>query len=74
MSKEILTFGDTKIEKNKFPHHKSPVSLWNVDIEKVLVSDKISFGEKTINTLLVTCIMMTKLSHSIQCLLKQVHM
>ena len=33
----------------------------NVDIEKVLVSNKISFSEKkTISTLLVTCIMIMK--------------
>ena len=34
----------------------------NVDIEEVLVSEKIYFGEKT---LLVTCIMMIKLSYYI---------
>ena len=27
MGKDILTFGDTEIEKNKFYHHKSPVFL-----------------------------------------------
>ena len=32
------------------------------DIEKVLASKKISFGEKTINTLLVTCTIIIKLS------------
>ena len=47
MGKEILTFGDIEIEKNKFYHDKSPVPLRNVDIEKVLVSSKISFGKKT---------------------------
>ena len=46
MGKEILTFGNTEIEKNKFYHHKSPVPLRDVDIEKVLVSNKIYFGEK----------------------------
>ena len=25
MGKEILTFGDTEIEKIKFYHHKSPI-------------------------------------------------
>ena len=30
------------------------IFLKDVDIEKVLISNKISFGEKTINTLLVT--------------------
>ena len=46
MGKEILTFGDIEIEKNKFYHHKTPVPLRDVDIEKVLVSNKISFGEE----------------------------
>ena len=27
MAKEILTFGDIEIEKNKFYHHESPVPL-----------------------------------------------
>ena len=39
MSKKILTF-------LKFYRHKSPIPLWNVDIEKVLVSNKIFSGEK----------------------------
>ena len=25
MCKEILTFGDVEIEKNKFYHHKTPI-------------------------------------------------
>ena len=37
----------------------------NEDIEKVLVSDKISFGEKTIRTLLVTRTIIIKLSRCI---------
>ena len=46
MGKEILTFGNTEIEKNKFYRHMTPIFLEDVDIEKVLVSKKISFGEK----------------------------
>ena len=45
MGKEILTFGNTEIEKNKPYHNKSPIFLKDVDIEKVLVSNKISLGE-----------------------------
>ena len=57
MGKEILTSGDVEIEENKFYRNKT-LSFWkNVDIEKVLASDKGSFGEKTICSLLVTCIM-----------------
>ena len=33
------------------------------DIEKVLVSNKISFGEKSHKYLLVTCIMVINLNH-----------
>ena len=50
MGKEILTFGNIEIEKNKFYRHKTPIFLKDVDIDKVLVSNKISFSEKTINT------------------------
>ena len=63
MGEEILMFGDNQIEKNTFFGHKSPVPLRDVDIEKVLVSKKISLGEKTLSTLVVTCILVIKLSH-----------
>ena len=43
MGKEILTFGNIEIEKKV---NKIPVPLWEVDIDKLLVSNKISFGEK----------------------------
>ena len=46
MGTEILMFGDIEIEKNKFYCNKIPILLKDVDIEKVLVSNKISFGEK----------------------------
>ena len=32
MGKEILTFGDTEIEKSEFYRDKSPIFLKNVDI------------------------------------------
>ena len=45
MAKEILTFGDIEIKKNY--RYKSPISLKDVDIEKLLVSNKTFFGEKS---------------------------
>ena len=39
-------FRDIEIEKNRFYHLKSLVLLKDVDIEKLLVSNKIYFGEK----------------------------
>ena len=47
MGKEILTFGDIEIEKNTFYRLESPIFKKDVDIEKVLVSSKISSGEKS---------------------------
>ena len=35
-----------KLKKIKFYRHKTPVPLWDVDMKKVLVSNKISCGEK----------------------------
>ena len=35
-----------KIGKNRIYRHKIPIFLKDVDIEKVLASNKISFGEK----------------------------
>ena len=46
MGKEILTFEDIEIKINKFYRNKTPIFLGDVNIEKVLVSSKISFGEK----------------------------
>ena len=60
MDEEILTF--CNIEKNKFYHHKTRTFLGDVDIEN-LVSNKISFDEEIISTLVVTRIMVMKLNH-----------
>ena len=49
MGQEILMFGDIEIENSKFYRHKTPILLKDVDIEKVLVSNKISFGGKDYN-------------------------
>ena len=46
MGKKNLTFGKIKIEKSKFYCHKTPIFVKHVVIEKVLVPNKISFGEK----------------------------
>ena len=64
MGKEILTFGNIEIEKKKTDFTTiRPIFLEDLDIEKILVSNKISFGEKTIRTLLFACIMVVKLNH-----------
>ena len=45
MVKETLMFENIEIEKKNY-HHQNPVPLMDVGIEKILVSNKISFGEK----------------------------
>ena len=46
MEKTIIKFGDIEIEKQKFHQHKRPISIKNLDINKIRVSNKISFGKK----------------------------
>ena len=58
-------FGNIKINKTKFYRNKTPILLKDVDIEKVLVSNKISFGEENYRTLLVTGTIIIKLNHYI---------
>ena len=66
MGKEILMFGDIEIKKHKLYRYKSPIFLEDVDIDNVLVSNKSSPGKKkSINTLLITCMVIAKLSHFI---------
>ena len=45
MEKTVIKFGDTEIEKHKFPHYKKPISLKNIDINKIVVSNKVAFGK-----------------------------
>ena len=57
MSKEILTFGDIEIEKKFFFTAIRLLFLLKMQILRKYQYLQISFGEKTINTLLVICIM-----------------
>ena len=47
MEEKITKFGDIKIEKQVFHQHKRPISI--IDINKIVVSNKVSFGEKGFN-------------------------
>ena len=46
IEKKVIKFADTEIEKHKFPHYKKPISLKSIDINKIVVSNKVSFGKK----------------------------
>ena len=46
MEKTIIKFGDIEIKKQKFHQHKRPISIKNIDINKTVVSNKVSFDKK----------------------------
>ena len=46
MHKKVINFGDTEIVKYKFHQHNSPISINNIDINKIIVSNKVTFGKK----------------------------
>ena len=46
MDKKVIKFGDIEIEKQKFHQHKNLMLINNIDINKTVVFDKISFGKK----------------------------
>ena len=45
MEKTVITFDDIEIEKQRFYQLKRPIPIKNIDINKVVVSKKISFGK-----------------------------
>ena len=44
--KKIIKFGDIETKTQKFHQHKKPISIKNIDINKITVSNKVSFGKK----------------------------
>ena len=46
MDNEIIKFDDTEIEEYESHQHKSPVSVNNIDINKIVVSNKFPFGKQ----------------------------
>ena len=61
MEKTVIKFDDIKIPKQKFHQHKRPISIKNVDIDKIVVSSKVLLLKKDLNTVLATK-MLKKLS------------
>ena len=54
IEKTITKFGDIEIQKQKFHQRKGPISIKNIDINKIVVSNKIYFGKKDLNISLAT--------------------
>ena len=46
MGKEIIVLGDTEVEQHRFHKHKSLISMHDVDIDRIVVSNMVPFGKK----------------------------
>ena len=50
MEKTVIKLGDIKVQKPKFHEHKAPISIKNIDINKIVVSNIMKnimkFGKK----------------------------
>ena len=46
MDKKIIKFDETEIEEYKFHQNKSPISINDIDINKVFVSNKLLFDKQ----------------------------
>ena len=42
----IIKFGDTETKKHKFDQYQKPISIKSIDINKIVISNKVSFGKK----------------------------
>ena len=45
MEKTIIKFGDIKMKKQKFHQYKRPISIDNIDVDKIVVSKNLSFDK-----------------------------
>ena len=71
MDKKIISFGETEIEKHKFYQHKHSVSIYDIDINKILVPNKAFWvrkgfkhfiGYKDCRKIRPLCVMLPKIS------------
>ena len=71
MEKTIIKFDDIKIPKQKLHQHRRPILIKIVDTNKIVVSNKVSFGKKgfkyfigynDINKINPLCIFLPKMS------------
>ena len=46
MHKKIIKFDDTEIEEYKFHQNKSPISINDIDINEIVVSNELPFGDQ----------------------------
>ena len=50
----IIKFSDIEIQKQKFCQHRRPILIKNIDINKIVVSLKVSLVKRDLNILMTT--------------------
>ena len=53
ISQKIIKFDDIKIEEYEFHQHENPISINDVDIDKIVVSSKLPFDKKDFKYLIL---------------------
>ena len=53
MNQKLLTYGIIEIEKRKFHCSKYPIDKSNVDIDNIMIPNKVFFEKKVSSTLLI---------------------
>ena len=46
MQKTVINLGDVQIKNQKLYQQKKPISIENVDVNKIVVSNKVFFGKQ----------------------------
>ena len=46
MGKKIIMVGDIEVEKHNFHQHKILISIYDVNIDRIVVSNKVRFGKR----------------------------
>lgn len=69
MSKGDLNFNNIEVKKSPFHNSKYLININKVDIEKIVNTNKISYGKNGLNTLLVKK-MMIEIIRCVHCLQK----
>ena len=47
-----MNFGNIKVKKHKFHQYKNPISIYDVNIDRIVVSNKVLFGKQGFKNLL----------------------
>ena len=55
MDKKIINFDDTENEKWKFHQDKRPVLINDIDINKIVVFNKLPFGKRDFKFMCIFC-------------------